>query len=203
MSEKKDTFEADLAFMRSLVSEGGRAEMSGGIVFFWAGLFYGLQCLVQWANLVELIRLNALGQLSAAILPTVALLVLIGWVMWRDRKQGPKGVATRAMNAAFGSAGLANCFIVVVFGYWAVNEKSFLIWALYPVVICAIQGAVWYTAYMIRKKIWLAGVSAGWFITTLVLGVLAKSPHYVLAIGIALIVLMSGAGLTMMKLAKK
>lgn len=204
MNDKsEDTLANDLAFLKGLVGEGSRAEMSGGIVFLGAGIFYGIQCLVQWANLMGWIGLNGLGNVIVGSLPTVALLILVFWVTWRDRKNGPKGVATRAINAAFSSAGLANLFIVGVFAYVAITEKSFVIWALYPVVICAMQGAVWYTAYMIRRKLWLAGVSAGWFLTTLTLGLLVKSPHFVLVIGLALLFLMGGSGYTMMRLAKK
>ncbi len=204
MSEKsEDTLANDLAFLKGLVGEGSRAEMSGGIVFLGAGIIYGVQCLIQWINLMGWIHLNGPGNIAVGALPTVALLILVFWVSWRDRKNGPKGVATRALNAAFSSAGLANLFIVAVIAYVAITEKSFVIWALYPAVICAMQGAVWYTAYMIRRKLWLAFVSAGWFATTLALGALVRSPHYVLVIGLALLFLMGGSGYTMMRLAKK
>jgi len=71
-------------------------------------------------------------------------------------------------------------------------------------VICAFLGAVWYVAYMIRRKLWLAGVSLGWFITTVVLGLMVRQPQtYLLILGIALIVLMGGVGWTMMCLNRR
>ena len=194
---------ANLAFVRALVSEGGRAQMSGGTLFFIAGIAYGLQCMVQWLGLSGLVPLGKIGNLAAAILPTVIFLGAMSYVMWRDRKAGPKGVATRALNAAFGSAGLANLFMVFVFGFNAIRQHSIAVWLFYPAVVCAFQGAVWYVAYMIRKKLWLAGVSAGWFVTTVALGLLIDSPYYVLVLGVALMVLMGGSGYTMMSLAKK
>jgi len=34
---------ADLAFMKALVEEGGRSQMTGGAIFLAGGLLYGLQ----------------------------------------------------------------------------------------------------------------------------------------------------------------
>ncbi len=194
---------ANLAFMRALVTEGPKAQMSGGAAFLTAGICYGLQCLVQAGALVGWYPLGPIGNLTVAILPTVIFLAVLGVILWRDRKDGQKGVATRALNAAFGSAGLANLFMVFVFGYNAILEKDIFIWLFYPAVVCAFQGAVWYIAYMIRRKLWLAFVSAGWFLTTVALGLLIHSPYYVLVIGFALLFLMGGSGYTMMHLAKK
>ncbi len=195
--------EADLAFVKALVSEGGRMQISGGALYLAGGLCYGVQCLAQWAHLVGIVNLGMWGNLIAGILPTVIFLAVMCVVLWRDRNAPKTGVATRALNAAFSSAGLANLFMVGVFGYAAITEKSILIWLLYPITVCAFQGAVWFTAYMIRKESWLAFISTGWFVTTLALGLLIGTPHYVLVLGVALFVIMGGGGWYMMRLARK
>ena len=57
---------------------------------------------------------------------------------------------------------------------------------------------------MIRRKLWLIGISIGWFITTVALGLLIRQTEtYLLILGIALIVLMGGAGWTMMSLDRR
>ena len=194
---------ADLAFVKGLVGEGARGRMSGGAVFLAAGLCYGLQCLLLWPETMGWFHWGAFGMVLG-IAPSVIFAAVLGYVLWTNRKDGQTGVATRAINAAFGSAGLANMFIVAVFAYLAFYvEKNMLIWLLYPAVVCAFQGAVWYIAYMIRRQLWLALVSGGWFITTLALGLLIRTPHYVLVLGLALTFLMGGSGYAMMRLAKK
>ena len=198
-----EDWQANLAFVKALVSEGPKAQMSGGAVFLAAGLCYGVQCLIQAGELLHLYAMGKLGNLLVAILPTVIFLAILCTVLWRERQEGQKGVATRALNAAFGSAGLANMFMVFDFGYNALRAHDIHIWLFYPAVVCAFQGAVWYVAYMIRRKLWLAGVSAGWFATTVALGLLIDSPYYVVVAGVALLVLMGGAGYTMMRLARR
>jgi len=195
--------EADLAFVKALVSEGARVRISGGALYLAGGVCYGGQCLAQWADLAGIVHLGSLGNLIAGVLPTVVFLAVMCVILWRDRKVPKNGVATRALNAAFSSAGLANIFMVGIFAYVAITEKSILIWLLYPITVCAFQGAVWFTAYMIRKEAWLAVMSIGWFVTTLTLGLLIGTLHYVLVLGLALFVIMGGGGWYMMRQANK
>lgn len=194
---------ADLAFVKALVTEGSRVRISGGALYLTGGLCYGLQCIVQWIHLAGIVNIGGLGNLIAGILPTVVFLAVMCVILWRDRKIPKNGVATRALNAAFSSAGLANLFMVAIFAHAALTEKSILLWLLYPITVCAFQGAVWYTAYMIRREMWLAAISAGWFVTTLTLAFLIATPHYVLVLGIALFVIMGGGGWYMMQQARK
>ncbi|MGN6208766.1 hypothetical protein [Asticcacaulis sp.] len=198
-----EDIQSDLAFVKALVSEGARVRISGGALYLTGGLCYGLQCIVQWIHLAGIVNIGGIGNLIAGILPTVVFLAVMGVILWRDRKVPKNGVATRALNAAFSSAGLANLFMVFVFGYAAITEKSILIWLLYPITVCAFQGAVWFTAYMIRREAWLAIISIGWFVTTLALGLLIGTPHYVLVLGLALFVIMGGGGWYMMQQARK
>ena len=195
--------QADLAFVKALVTEGGRMRISGGALYLAGGVCYGLQCIVQWVHLAGIVNIGGWGNLIAGFLPTVVFLAVMCVILWRNRNVPQNGVATRALNAAFSSTGLANLFMVGVFAYVAITEKSILIWLLYPITVCAFQGAAWYTAYMIRKQIWLAFLSVGWFATTLALGLLIRTPHYVLVLGVALFVLMGGGGWYMMRQARK
>jgi hypothetical protein len=195
---------ADLAFLKALVSEGPKTQGAGGVVFLTAGLAYGIDAIAYWAQMaLDLPQTPAIA-LALVIFPVLIFLPVVIYVSWQNRKAGPQGVATRALNAAYISAGLANVVIAITFGYVANTQRNMLIWLLYPVVICAFLGAVWYVAYMIRRKVWLAGVSAGWFVTTVALGALIhQTQTYLLVLGIALIVLMGGVGATMMRLNRR
>lgn len=204
MTEPGEDVHKDLAFLKALVSEGPKAQGAAGIVFLTAGLAYGLDCLAYWAQGAFGWPQSALINWALILFPIVVSVPVIIYVSWKSRKSGEQGVATRALNAAYGSAGLANLAIAIVFGYVANTQKNMLIWLLYPVVICAFLGAVWYVAYMIRRRLWLVGVSAGWFVTTVALGLLIRQTQtYLLVLGIALILLMGGSGWMMMALARR
>lgn len=204
MTEPGEDVHKDLAFLKALVSEGPKAQGAAGIVFLTAGLAYGIDCLAYWAQGAFGWPQSALINWTLILFPIVVSVPVIVYVSWKSRRNGEQGVATRALNAAYGSAGLANLAIAIVFGYVASTQKNMLIWLLYPVVICAFLGAVWYVAYMIRRKLWLVGVSAGWFVTTVALGLLIRQTQtYLLILGIALILLMGGSGWMMMALDRR
>jgi hypothetical protein len=204
MNERQQAH-ADLAFMKALVDEGGRSQMTGGAIFLAAGLLYGLQCLVHWTQMAGITRFSDAFMLAFVIGITVAFLIVLGVVIWRDRKTGQRAVGTRAMNAAFAGAGLANLVLCSVFGLVAWRARSVTVWLLYPVTISVVQGAAWYVAYAMRKRVWLVLVSAGWFGTAAALGLLASrgnAPAYLLVLGLALLVLMAAPGALMMRSAK-
>ncbi len=198
MNAEAENAQKDLAFLKALVNEGPKAQATAGHVFMVGGGLYGVQALLYWAQISFKLTWPPLALLFLGFAPVVIFVVFLAWIIWRDRKDSQHGVATRAMNAAFGSAGLANLAMCVVFGYVSSSEKNFLIWLLYPPVTAALQGACWYVAYMIRKKLWLGAVSAGWFATAMALGFLIRdTANYLLLLGVALFVLMVAPGYAM------
>ncbi|WP_140984890.1 hypothetical protein [Asticcacaulis tiandongensis] len=193
----------DIAYVRSLVGEGTRAQLNGGVVLIAGGVLYGLQCLVHWLHFAGLYAFSDMAHLINGILPTVLFLIVVAVVMWRDRRVKHSGVATRALNAAFGGAGLANLIMNLVFGYVAFKYQMWLIWMLYPAVLCALLGAALYVAYMIRRKGWLALVAGGWFVTALLLAWRIETAEYMLILSAALFGLMAVPGYIMMRQARQ
>ena len=59
--------QADLAFLKALVEEAGRSQMTGGAIFVAAGLLYGLQCLVHWTQIVGITRFSDVFMLAFVI----------------------------------------------------------------------------------------------------------------------------------------
>lgn len=189
---------ADLAFMRALVEEGGRSQIAGGNALLWGGLLYGFQCLVQWAHIVGLVHLSDRVMVLFINGVTVVYLVVLGVVLWQDRKTSQKGVGTRAVNSAFGGAGLANLVLLVSFGVVATRERSLTIWLLYPATLSVVLGSAWYVAFMIRRRPWLLVVSIGWYATALGLALLTRNlAGYTFLLAAALFALMAAPGAVM------
>ena len=190
----------DLAFVRGLVSDGGKVQSTVGAGLFAGGLCYGAQCLAQGL----LGRLPAgfpnanLLQLTAAILPTVVFLVLITRISLtakRHNRGAATGVGSRALNTAFGSMGLSILVTGTIFAYVAIREHSFTIWLFHPIMVGVAQGVGWFMASQIRRRGWYGIVAAGWFATALLLATLMHNlDAYVLVIGAALFGLMALPG---------
>lgn len=204
MTTELDQARDDLAFMRSLVSGGERFQATAGEIFIWAGVLYGLQCVGQWLDVIGAVRLPPLGQLILGFGPTAIFLVVIAVVIWRERKAPKGGPTTRALNAAFQGAGLANLVMAFVFAYGAHRAQDFSVWLYHPVVVCMFQGVAWYVAWTIRGRAWVGFVSLGWFAVTVALGVTIDNiGAFLLIIAIALFGLMAIPGYAMMRLGQR
>jgi hypothetical protein len=197
MASDLETARDDLAYMRSLVSGSGPMQATMGEVFVWAGALYGVQCLLHWLQTLHLAPEEGLGALAIVVVPTVVFCLVLGWVIWKDRKAPPAGAVSRALTAVFQGAGLANLVMAMVF--------AFGLWLYHPIVVCMFQGVAWYVAWVILKRAWLAAVAFGWFATTLTLGVTVFGDIgvYLLTLGVALIAFMAVPGWVIWRGAKK
>ncbi len=195
--------QADLAFMRSLVGEAQHTQMGGGIAFLAAGLLYAVQCLVVWAQLGGLVHLSDAVMNTFIVGVTVVFLTLLFAVLWHGRKTTTSAVGTRALNGAFGGAGLANLVLSLVFGMVSVREGNGRIWLLYPVTLCVVLGAAWYVVFIIRRRVWVALVSVGWYLSAGWLAYLVgDAREYLLVLSAALLLLMALPGAAMMRAAR-
>jgi hypothetical protein len=198
----------DLAFMRALVEAGGRTQLVGGGFYLFSGLIYGGQCIADWIALVGRLPLSPALWLAINLGPTVLLAVALPWWIWRNRGQPTPGTIGRAIQAAFGSAGITNLVIVTIFGWTSARAQSPMIWQLYPAIVFALQGAVWLSLFMLRRRLWNLVVAAGWFASAIALssfvGVTAASAGgYALVAGLALLAFMAVPGWVMIRLARR
>lgn len=190
------TAEGDLAFMRELVEEGHFDSYGIGINYLAAGLLYGSQCLLNGILLVGQIEAPTLVWLAIGILPTALFLTVNISFVWRHRARPfGTGTANRAVQASFAGGGVANLILALVFGAVAHQRGDWSIWFLFPVVVCAFQGAIWFAAAVIRRQVWYGIVAAGWFASTIVLSwVIDQSALYVLILGGVLLLCMAVPG---------
>lgn len=193
--------EDDLAFMRSLVEDSGFDNRSFGINYFAAGLLYGLQCVANAALLITNAEVSTWVWMSVGWLPTILFLIVNFSTVWMNRSQ-PFGAGTtkRALNAAFAGGGIANLILALIFGWVAYQKQDWSIWLLFPVVVCALQGSIWFTAAILRRHMWHGLTALGWFISAAVLGLLVDQTElYILVLGLALFLCMALPGFIMMR----
>ena len=172
--------EADLAFLRGVVENGGRPQLTVGVIFLVGGLLYGLQCLFHLGQIAGVVRWPDWANLLFVVSITAGVLAAIVWAVLHDRRMGRTArsgpTMSRAMNGAFSGAGMANLAVIIVFGVGAVREQDFSIWLYYAAVVFAFQSVAWFMAWTLKRKAWMGLVSAGHWITAVALGVLVREP---------------------------
>jgi hypothetical protein len=193
----------NLAFMRSLAQSAEQHNKPLGLGLFLAGVIYGVQTLVQWADAAGLISLSGPVHIGMAIAFSALFLAVLAYIIWRHRGTKMRSVASRAYEAAFAAAGLSNLAIVTVFIVASIRFGDAGIWYFYTPIVFAFQGAAWYIAARLREKLWLGLVAFGWFIAAVGLGLTTHSPTYVLVVAVALFLLLALPGYVIMRLAAR
>jgi hypothetical protein len=196
---------ADLAYLADVVREGRPFAYSTGVVYCAAGVVYGFQCLIAlahlsfWPNL-----LSPIGHLANAIVPTVLFIAVILIAPYIDKRRPvPKGPVQRAIAAGFSGTGLANMVLIIVIGAEAIRRRDMSIWLFYAVTVCALQGAVWYGAAILRRRWWMGAVSAGWLLTGLLAGLhLTNLPVFLLILTIGLFAFMAVPGYILIRITR-
>lgn len=203
MNDELKSVRDDLAFLRTIAEGGGERGgigAAGGALYGAAGLLYGIQTLTYLVQEKGVLRLSPLGNLVMAWLPTVVFLVLMTIVIIIDRKRPQVGAANRAINAAFAGTGIANLALVLIFAAAASRHKDFHYWLFHPAVVFVLQGAVWYVIFMLRKRIWMLLVAAGWLASGVALGLLIdRADLYLLIASVGLFAFMMVPGFHMMR----
>ncbi len=193
----------DLAYMRALVGGTERMQRTIGEAFFWAGVLYGGQCFLHWLQTLGLIASEGPIALAIVSVPTIIFVGVLAIIMMKDAKAPRGGPASRALGSVFQGAGLANLAMAFVFGYGAQAFDAPGLWLYHPAVVCMFQGVAWYVAFNVLRRSWLGFVAAGWFATTIALGLLmSNTGAFVLVLAIALFSLMSIPGWIMWRRAK-
>jgi len=168
--------EADLAFMRALV-DGGRqpVPMAGPSIYLAAGLLYGAQCIYHLIEIVTPVRWPGPLSLAVAIGVNGIFFTWLTIVLVRDRSRRLGGSGTsRAINAMFAATGLANLCFVAVYGLNAAWMQQFGFWLLYAATVFILQGAAWWVAWLMRRKVWMLLTALGWFASGTALGLILQ-----------------------------
>jgi hypothetical protein len=198
----KSTPEADLAFLRSVVTGGGPGgHLTLGVAYLAGGLLYGAQCLFHIGQIAGWVRLPDLANLAVVVAVPVAFFVILTWAILEDRKiPKPGPMVTRTLNAAFSATGMANLAIIIVFGFGAARDHDFAVWLYYPAVIFALQSAAWFVAWTLKRKAWMMAAALGGWTTAVALGLLVRQAEIYLGVcTVALFLLFATPGWVMLR----
>lgn len=203
MTDELATARADLAFLRTLAEGDPRPSAGGGLLLMAAGLLYGLEALIHWVGISGLVDLPTWTHLAAAIGGTGGFLVALIIVLWWDRDQPTGTTMRKAYETAFQAAGLANLAMVFVFGFNAFKTQDFSLWLYYVPVVFALQGAAWFVASRVQKRLWYGAVAIGWYLAAAALGLTMDEPAlFNLVTSVSLLGLMALPGFVLWRLAR-
>jgi hypothetical protein len=197
---------ADLAYLKALVEGDGRREAAFGAAYLVCGVAFGIQVVLQWLDFAEIVPLPRLLGLAVVTLPITILIGFTSWQGWRLRKARAADPASRAIDAVFSGAGIANVAVVAIIVLAAVGQRAYTMIFVYVAVLFAFQGACWFVVYRLRKRLWMLILALAWLASGIGMGAALGAGKLHAFIGIAtfdLWVLMALPGYVMLRTARK
>jgi hypothetical protein len=195
-----DTARDDLAFLRGLLGDDGQPMKSFGQAYFAAGLIYGGQMILHALQAMHLLPQDQATYMLVSFGPTLLFLPVLGWIIVINRRNVVGGTTARAVSSIFGVVGIANLVLAAVIGAVAWREMSATTWLIYPCSVFVLQGAAWFFAYMMRRKVWHLAVALGWFVNAVAMAVtVTQLGWFILFAGAGLWLFMALPGFLMLR----
>ncbi|MBX3479804.1 MAG: hypothetical protein KF842_05350 [Caulobacter sp.] len=190
----------DIAFMRALAEEGSQVPLLGGGVTAAAGLIFGLASVMHWLIQTGVVQVSSWALLINWVVSGCIFGVVCAVIVRRSsRLPGASSTVNRAVNSAWSAVGFS--IFVIFLGLFAVAwaTKAYQVFATFPVVILALYGAAWSVAADLTQKGWIRVVALASFAGAVLMGVMATSPHQMLAYAAALLLLAFVPGVILLR----
>ena len=109
--------------------------------------------------------------------------------------QVDRSVLRATESTKFAGVGIANAVAALGFSLAQRTGLGAEVWILFPMVVAAFQGACWFLAALVTRRLWTAVIAAGWYLSVLVLALLISMVWaYMLVLGAVLLLLMALPG---------
>jgi len=208
MTDPVENPSADIAWMRQLAEENGRAPMQGASILMMAGVYYGLASLFQWAVMADLLPFATQDALSIGwIAATLLFFVTLAVVTTRLKRQpGVVTTANKASSIAWSAMGwgiFALFTSVGVVGYRMGEAASLALIGLVPSIIMVFYGIGWTVSAVMQKSrpLWVLSIAS--FVAAPALAAFTGQPVQYLAYAATLFLLMALPGFLLMRAAKR
>lgn len=195
----------DLAFLRAITDSGvaRRHQAIFGRIYFGAGVIYGVQIALSIATNAGLFKLPG-GDFALSMAANGLFLVWMIWELWKNRGVGEGTMTNKAINAAFAAIGTANLAVCAILFVGAARLNEPMVSVMIPCVIFALQGAAWFVAYILRRRLWLGALAAGWMAVGIAMAMsLGDTLTFLSLIAVGVVFCMALPGYVMMRIAAR
>ena len=202
MTHETKSLRDDIAFIKALSEDSGRALSRDGAVMIAAGVVFGLNAFRFWAIAAGFLdwakpTANWMG------LDALAVFLVILQVVIRQFRGVARGAASRAMSAAWTGVGLAFGVAVISLGIaaWRLQQPLLVLW-VFPMILFTLYGAAWWIAFAVKRRGWFAGVATGSFVTAFVCALLTGRSDEWVVLGLGLFLWVAAPGVVILREAR-
>lgn len=205
MTETRDDT-TDIAWMRQLAEEGGRAPMKGAAILLAAGAIYGTASILHWSIASGMVTVAPTVFNLLWLGATALFLIVMTVLSLRMRNQGGmRTTASRGAGAAWTAVGwgiFALFTSLAVIGSRMGGEGVLMLLSIIPSAIMVFYGLGWSVTATLQKSGALAFLAVASFVAAPVLALMAGMAVQYLAYSVALFGLMALPGFLLMRSVK-
>lgn len=167
MTDETKALQDDIAFIKALAEDNGRALGRDGAIMVAVGVVFGLNAFRYWgieAGFLDWAKPSA----NWMGIDALAVFLIVLQVLMRRFRGVARGAASRAMSAAWTGVGLAISVAVIALAIAAWRlQQPLLVLRVFPLILFTLYGSAWWIAFKVKRRIWFAGVAAGSFVTAM------------------------------------
>ena len=199
-NEQLRSVQDDLAYMRAMTAEGGRATLLSGEVLVAAGAIFGSASIAQWAGSEGYLPIREWG-IMALWVGTGLLFAAVLTVLIRRHKRlpGAEAPANKAVGAAWSALGLTIFTIWIALTVASMRTGDWRLFSLFPVLIMSIYGSAWMVAAVMSGLRWIGWVAFASFALAVAVAWFTGEQAQYLVYGLAVIAVTVAPGLVLMR----
>lgn len=201
MTDQLRAIQDDIAFLKSLVDEGGETARTGGRIIASAGAIYAAAAIGHW--LVETGRFilpGRLGDWSIPIIWTAASVVFMATLFFAKSKSGARRMnGARDLGVVWTGVGWTIFALAASMAIVCWRAHSALPTLLFPSIILGLYGMAWTAAATVARKSWIWMTSIGSYLMALVVAWFSVTDMVMLIYAGALVLLAVAPGVAMMR----
>ena len=201
MTDQVKAIQDDIAFLKSLVDEGGGTARAGGRIIATAGAVYGSGAIAHW--LVQTGRIALSGPIGEWAYPIIwfgASIVFFAVLFtMKSSIDAPKNSGAKASGVAWSGVGWTIFAMAASMAIVCWRAQSAVPTLLFPSIILGLYGLGWMVAAAVARKPWIWMTSIGSYLMALVVAWFSVTDMVMLIYAGALALLAVAPGVVMMR----
>ena len=201
MTDQIKAIQDDIAFLKSLVDEGGGTARTGGRIIATAGVVYGVAAIVHWlVQTGRIVPSGPIGEWAFPIIWSGASIVFFAILFTlKSRSDAPRASGARASGVAWTGVGWTIFAMAASMAIVCWRAHSAVPTLLFPSLILGLYGLGWMVAAAVARKSWIWLTAIGSYLMALVLAWFSVTDSMMLIYAAALALLAVAPGVVMMR----
>ncbi|MDB5439784.1 MAG: hypothetical protein JWM33_2211 [Caulobacteraceae bacterium] len=200
MTDQIQSLRDDVAYLKTLASEGARGPLThGGAVLLAVGIIYSVPGIVMWADMSGVISLPPWIRNWEYAYAVAVQAVVMGLFRLKGNNWASCGNRNRVFGVIWAGLGITTLLAALGIALTAWRVGSYVPWLGFGPVVLSIYAGAWFVCAALVRQGWMFGVAAISAACAVGLALSVTSPFYLLGYSAAIFLSLCVPGFFMMR----